>query len=137
MNAELDREGLSSSPSTLADHGFARATVALLYWVTMVGVLLWAFDVPRGQRLAGWWMIVAIFLLTHTDVVPAFEIRRWRWWVFPLASAACVMLVYGTSEWWFAAFEGWSSGSNDAAVQRVASGSGWWLAIRSVRCSRP
>jgi hypothetical protein len=65
-------------------------------------------------------MVLACFLLTHADVLPAYRVRRsLRLVALLLASLACGMLLYGTSDWWFSVLEGWHSSSNDPWVRQT------------------
>jgi hypothetical protein len=66
------------------------------------------------------WMVLAVFLLTHGDILPAYQVRRpLRSAALLSASVACAMLLYGTSDWWFSVFEGWHSSSDDPWVRQT------------------
>jgi hypothetical protein len=65
-------------------------------------------------------MVLAVFLFTQGDILPAYQVRRpLRFAALLLASLACAMLLYGTSDWWFSVFEGWHSSSDDPWVRQT------------------
>jgi hypothetical protein len=112
----------SSADGTLADEntGYRRSVIAVAYWAAWVAFGVWGFRFLFAYRRNALWMVLAVFLFTHGDILPAYQVRRpLRFAGLLLGSLACAMLLYGTSDWWFSVFEGWHSSSNDPWVRQT------------------
>jgi hypothetical protein len=102
------------------DDGYRRSIITMAYWAAWVALGAWGFRFLFAYRRNALWMVLAVFLLTNSDILPAYRVRRpLRFPALFLASLACAMLLYGTSDWWFSVFEGWHSSSNDPWVRQT------------------
>jgi hypothetical protein len=102
------------------DDGYRRSAIAVAYWAAWVALGAWGFRFLFSYRRSALWMVLAAFLLTNRDVLPAYRVRRpLRAAALLLASLACATLLYCTSDWWFAVFEGWHSSNNDPWVRQT------------------
>jgi hypothetical protein len=114
---------LESSPNgTIVEHdgGYRRSVIAVAYWAAWVALGIWGFRLLFAYRRSAWWMVMAAFLLTQDDILPAHQVRRpLRVVALASASLACGMLLYGTSDWWFSVLEGWHSASNDPLLRQT------------------
>jgi hypothetical protein len=100
--------------------GYRRSVIAVAYWAVWAALGVWSFRFLFAYRRNALWMVLAVFLLTHGDILPAYQVRRpLRVAALLFASLACAMLLYDTSDWWFSVFEGWHSSSNDPWVRQT------------------
>ena len=111
-----------SADGTHADGttGYRRSVIAVAYWAAWVALGVWGFRFLFAYRRNALWMVLAVFLFTQGDILPAYQVRRrLRLAALLVASLACAMLLYGTSDWWFSIFEGWHSSSSDPWVRQT------------------
>jgi len=114
--ASLDSDGAFAG----FDDGYRRSIIAVAYWASWVAFGIWGFRFLFAYRRNALWMVLVVFLLTQGDILPAYRVRHpLRAAALALASIACGMLLYCTSDWWFAVFEGWHSTSNDPWVRQT------------------
>jgi hypothetical protein len=122
QTAPCERRPGAKTDGTFAeyDNGHRRSVMAVAYWAAWVTLGVWGFRFLFAYRRNALWMVLAAFLLTHGDVLPAYRVRRpLRSAALLLASLACGMLLYNISDWWFSVFEGWHSSSNDPWVRQT------------------
>jgi hypothetical protein len=125
VDSQTDRREVGPGASTDTsfgeyDNGHRRSFIAVAYWAAWVAFGMWGFRFLFAYRRNALWMALAVFLFTQGDVLPAYRLRRpLRSIALVLASIACAMLLYCTSDWWFAVFEGWHSSSNDPWVRQT------------------
>jgi hypothetical protein len=114
---------------TESGRGYRSSVIALVYWAAWVAFGLWSFGFLFAYRRDALWMVLAVFLFTQGDILPAHRVSRpLRVPTLLLASLACAMLLYDTSDWWFSVFESWHSSSRDAWVRQTL-GRLWFVSM--------
>lgn len=79
--------------------GYRRSVIAVAYWAAWVAFGAWGFRFLFAYRRNALWMVLAVFLFTQGDILPAYQVRRpLRFAALLLASLACAMLLRARHE---------------------------------------